>query len=228
MRPVCILSAKCRQNVWHPVLISAIVALPLPSVAESTRTVGTAKFIGANERTHRFSQPITQDGCRTISENLGICLEGTGYVLADSIADGRDRIELYEQSDRHQAAVTSVFFPFKEALEMSPEALDTLIDKHLYEQAPGGPRTVDRTVYERRSESGYLSGGAADVTTQDDEKMLVLYTIFRQQYGVGIVETTTFSKDPAARGVINLDEAEQRHEAFLEATRVKVNVGPGY
>lgn len=186
------------------------------------------RFIGVDERTHQFEKAFSPTGCRTISENLGICLEGSDYVLENTISDGRDRTELYRLSKTHDAAIRSVFFPLREALDLTKDELDALVETHLFVEAARGSRTRDRDLFQRRTPTGLLYHGASEVTYADDSRALVLYTILPQQWGVSIMETSTAMEDAGVPSVVPLGPAEERHAAFLDITRTKVNVGPGY
>ncbi|MEL7104610.1 MAG: hypothetical protein AAGM21_01715 [Pseudomonadota bacterium] len=208
--------------------VLAAMTLSVPALAQTPPAPDGPRFVGVDERTHRFDKAFTPTGCRSISESLAICLEGSGYTLEGSISVGRNRAELYRLTEAHDAAIKSVFFPLREALDLTKGELDALAETHLFVEAARGPRRRDRVLFERRRPSGLLYQGAAEVTYPDDSRALVLYTIFTQQWGVGIIETSSAMADVGIPSVVPLGPAEERHAAFLDITRTKTNVGPGY
>ncbi len=228
MRPVRHRSENTLRSVLHFGVVLGLAVGPVTASAESSRAVGGAKFLGANERGHRFDQPFVPTGCRSISENLGICLEESGYILEDSRADGRNRAELFRLNDIQDAGIKSIFFPLRESLELSPDALDDFVARHAYDVSVRGPRTLDRVIYERRSPQNYLITTATEITDAEGHQSLMILTVLRQQWGVGLIETTTRILPDNVAGEVPLGAAEDRHAAFLDIVRTKVNVGPGY
>ena len=216
------LSAFCRATA---AALGLLVAFP--AVGAETPPSPGAKFVGVDERTQRFEQPFPQTGCRKLSASLGICLEGSAFSLEESIVDGRDRLETYRADTGRTAALRSLFYDLRTALEIPPTELDTLVQRHLYDEAPRGPRKVIEILKETRRDSGLLGAQTALVETTDGTRALLQFNVFRNQWDLGFAETVIALPD-GADTVPNLEEAETFHASFLDITRISVSVGPGY
>lgn len=221
LHPVGYLSAICMALVLAP-----------PAARAETPPPPAAKFVGVGDRSDRnFREVFQPSGCRKLSENLGICLEGSGLTVEGSRAMGRDRLETYRLDDTRTAALRSVFLDFGTAVKLSAEETETYIEHHIFDAAPHGVRVREEILDEVRSPvRGILVRQAVIARRTDGQRSLLKFSVFRMQYGLGLVETSIAlpEVDDGTSHGPGLAELEAYHAEFLEIVRHSINVGPGY